>query len=345
MKKITLYAPNINTGGGLSLLVELLRAVPKNVQLICYLDSRIKDLIELSHDNLFFVSPTIYSRIVAEFKLWRSSASDGVIIFFHGLPPIFPNKGKCIVFLQNRLYIEKISVRIYSFRVMLRIIFERLCWRIFQFRVDFFIVQTPSMRHQLKSWLDCVGIRIHQPILMSPFCGFISNSPGVHEEKVWDFIYVSDSSPHKNHMMLFKAWALLAESGYRPSLAVTLKNNDHMLLHEISKLDKDFGVRIHNLGWVDREELMLSYRKSHTLIFPSYCESLGLPLLEAKILGMPIVASELDFVRDVCEPAQTFNPHSSISIKLAVIRHLSLADTKIKFCTGHHFWRQIGDAT
>ena len=53
-------------------------------------------------------------------------------------------------------------------------------------------------------------------------------------------------------------------------------------------------------------------------------ESLGLPLLEAKECNLSIIASELDYVRDVCEPNFTFNPLSPFSIAHAVKRYLKI---------------------
>lgn len=45
---------------------------------------------------------------------------------------------------------------------------------------------------------------------------------------------------------------------------------------------------------------LLSYYKSATLLlFPSYIETLGLPLLEAATAGMPIIVTDLPYARDV----------------------------------------------
>jgi hypothetical protein len=44
--------------------------------------------------------------------------------------------------------------------------------------------------------------------------------------------------------------------------------------------------------------------------------------MEAQAAGLPILAAELDFVRDVCEPTVTFDPHSARSIARAVERFL-----------------------
>ena len=50
------------------------------------------------------------------------------------------------------------------------------------------------------------------------------------------------------------------------------------------------------------------------------------PLIEAKQAGLPILASELDYVRDVLDPDQTFDPNSDISIARAVKRYLGIAE-------------------
>ena len=52
-------------------------------------------------------------------------------------------------------------------------------------------------------------------------------------------------------------------------------------------------------GTIPHEQLMVQMAKSRGLLFPSTIESLGLPLLEAASLGLPIVASDLDYVHQV----------------------------------------------
>ena len=40
--------------------------------------------------------------------------------------------------------------------------------------------------------------------------------------------------------------------------------------------------------------------KKSILLFPSYDETFGLPLIEASSIGTPIVASNKDFVKEIC---------------------------------------------
>lgn len=48
------------------------------------------------------------------------------------------------------------------------------------------------------------------------------------------------------------------------------------------------------------------------------------PYRGARAARLPVVAAEKDYVRDVVEPAQTFDPESAVSIVRAVRRFLSV---------------------
>lgn len=57
--------------------------------------------------------------------------------------------------------------------------------------------------------------------------------------------------------------------------------------------------------------------------------------------GLPIVAAELDYVRDVVTPMQTFDPTSPVSIARAVKRFLGVADHPSPLLSPADFLRQI----
>ena len=340
---VIIYAPNVNRGGGLILLDEILRCA-KDVQVSGFFDSRAKDLtrdIE-RFKNYSLVRPNFLSRLAAEFSLWRLANKDKTVVCFHGLPPLLPSKAKVFVLLQNSLYIDDTKLNIFPIRIRLRIFFERLIGGLFRNGVDSYIVQTPSMHRKLKNWLGKSFLN-HKgvSIAVSSFGVPIKKSSVIDCDKIWDFIYVADGSAHKNHGRLFEAWRELAELGVKPTLAITLNLNDQSLLKKIDDMCNQVGVNIVNIGCMKHDEVIEAYQKSRALIFPSISESLGLPLLEAKALGIPILASELDYVRDVCNPVQTFNPLSHTSIKLAVMRHLGIDIKNAELCSGDSFWKII----
>ncbi len=79
------------------------------------------------------------------------------------------------------------------------------------------------------------------------------------------------------------------------------------------------------------------YLRAGALIYPSFSESLGLPLLEAQAAGLPVLASERDYVRDLLEPDETFDPASPLSIARAVKRHPGRPEAPLKMLNASQF--------
>ena len=75
------------------------------------------------------------------------------------------------------------------------------------------------------------------------------------------------------------------------------------------------------LGEVDYFDLLGIYKLVDFLIFPSTSESFGLPLLEAKFNNTKIIASNLEYVYDVCNPTFVFDPYEPRDIfeKLQIV--------------------------
>ncbi len=66
-----------------------------------------------------------------------------------------------------------------------------------------------------------------------------------------------------------------------------------------------------NAGMTDQANLAEQYTRSSALFFPSLAESFGNPLLEAASFGLPVLAADLPYARDVMGGgAIYFNPHS-----------------------------------
>ncbi|MCV2423103.1 glycosyltransferase [Paucibacter sp. DJ2R-2] len=348
-KSLILYAPNIHTGGGHVLLRALVEVWPAGKGHIAFLDERAKGSFSLpSHVRVYWVKPKFFSRAQAERLLQSISRAGDTVLCFHGLPPILSNAARIVVFQQNRIYIDSRSLPQLSSRVALRIGIERWISRTFSHRVHQYIVQTPSMARDLSTWLDshtrgCSDKLIH----VCPFIDQFDIQPRADtpnetsKSQFWDFVYVSDGVAHKNHRRLFAAWKLLASQGLKPRLAVTLGERDHLLIAELDKLSSESSVEIHNLGQMPRDQILSLYRHTHALIFPSITESFGLPLIEASQYGLPILAPESDYVRDVCEPVQTFDPMSEVSIMRAVKRFLLKTDPPIQLSTPLDLWNSV----
>lgn len=323
--RFLLYAPNVHTGGGAVLLQSLLDVWPHDLGLIAWLDARAEGHLRVPlNAQVEWVRPSFFSRLRAEFALAKRANSVDRLLCFHGLPPLLANRAELFIFQQNRNHLGLVPAHNFAWRTRQRLRFEQILLRFFRHRCASYWVQTPSMARDLQKWFgnDSVNINIlpFLPISKPATCSSLRH---------WDFIYVADGEGHKNHRRLIEAWIILARQGIKPSLALTLTDRDATLSNWINKQIAEHGLRISNLGHLPHDKLLVLYGESNAVVFPSISESFGLPLIEARQAGLPIVASELDFVRDVCEPEQSFDPYSSVSIARAVRRFLGLDELPV----------------
>ena len=96
-------------------------------------------------------------------------------------------------------------------------------------------------------------------------------------------------------------------------------------------------MNIFNLGLISEGEIQDLYLNAMALIFPSTLESFGIPLIEARDAGLVIVASELDYVRDIVDPEFTFDPVSPLSIARAVKRFLGEKEETLRLLDARGF--------
>lgn len=337
-----LYAPNVHVGGGFVLLRGLLLAWPSHLPLTVFLDERARERLPLSTEmNVRWVRPTIFSRLAGEISLRSLAIKGRSVLCFHGLPPWFRLAARVVVYQQNRNYLGLNRLSQFPWRTRLRIAGERRISRWFRRRVAEYIVQTPTMQRSLTAWYGGDPNR-HPLVRVLPFVDALPPTKAVRQKPFeTDFVYVADGGSHKNHRLLLAAWILLAEVGIRPSLFLTLGISDHHLIDEIKQATVKFGLCIHNKGSMSREEVLALYERSGAMVYPSTSESFGLPLIEADHVGLPIIAAELDYVREVCTPIETFDPTSPVSIARAVRRYLGCPEPVVALMSPTDFWREI----
>lgn len=332
--RVLLFAPNVHTGGGLVLLKSLLAAWPEGQVLLAWLDARARDTLALpAGAQVSWVQPTPSSRMVAQWGVARAAQAADRLLCFHGLPPLWPTPARIEVFLQNRNYLGEVDLATFRPRTRLRLRLEQWMCRRGRGKVHRYWVQTPSMAAALQRWWGQTREDL-PPVEVLPFLpglpAMAQTAAPSQQPAELDFLYVADGEAHKNHRRLIQAWCLLAAQGWRPSLGLTLGPRDQGLREWVEQQAQAHGLRIRQLGAMPHAEVLSWYGRCRALVFPSLSESFGLPLLEARMAGCPVLAGELDFVRDVCKPAQTFDPHSAVSIARALCRFEGRADAPLQ---------------
>ena len=99
----------------------------------------------------------------------------------------------------------------------------------------------------------------------------------------------------------------------KSSLTLTVSNKYLKIIELIEQL-KLRKINIINLGLKKNDEIIKKYLESDVMIFPSKKESFGLGLIEAAQLNMPVISSDLDYVYEVIQPSNVFDPYDSNSI-------------------------------
>lgn len=329
-----LNAPTVNSRGGIALLQAFLRSSGSCIKW-SQIDRRASDLLQFpANEASHLVKPSLFSRLVAEWRLWRKTKANDVVLCFHGVPPLFPLQGQVVVLLQNRILVDARPITAYPFSTRIRLQLERWMLRFLATHADKFIVQTPSMARDARKLLG-----IHVNIVISPYTATARPDLAI-QQKRYDFVYVATDEAHKNHLPLLEAWRLLADANHKPVLALTVPVKGK-LASKIADFSKRYQLNIDNLGEMNSSEISRLYQLSSALIFPSTGESLGLPLIEAAQHGLPILAPEMDYVRDVITPSQTFDPHSPVSIARAVRRFLRAPEPAITLGTPGDFLAEV----
>lgn len=347
--RLFIHADNVHSGGGAILLKSIIES-KSAIQSHLQLDARMEIGNVQPTQEVKRVLPTILERLKSQYWLSRNVGLNDTVLFFGNLPPLFRLRGRVLVFVQNRYIIDELPLKNFPLKIKLRLMFERIWFRSRSRLVSEFIVQTPSMAVTLKALLRKINvIDAYLPIVkILPLVGYMperSVDPKHSEStipKTYDFIYPASGEPHKNHQALIDAFILLAKEEIFPSLALTVDQAIYPAVYlSCKKAKKEFGVNIVNLGFLEHQQLTALYGESSSLIYPSLYESFGIPLIEAKQMGLPIIASELDYVRDSVGPDQTFDPRSAISIARAIKRHLSIEFSSNKLLDGETFLQEL----
>lgn len=324
---VIVFAPNVGTGGGLVLLRALLNAEWHGAHVTAFLDVRAQDRFAPlpGQIDVHWCASSPQGRWRAERALARLATPAHHVLCFHNLPPVMPILGVVSCYVQNANLVGLIPPSTLTPRLRLRYAVERMIAWTGRHRIHEYFVQTGTMRDALLRWFG----EGPPPVTIAPFLPDLAETEMTYaaapatadHSDQFDYVYVSDGSPNKNHRRLFDAWRLLAQAGHRPRLAVTLHaERDAPLIAELSERVQTDALAITNLGQIPHAEVLAHYRRARALIFPSTAESFGIPLMEAAAAGLPILAPELDYVRDVCAPAVTFDARSSRSIARAVAR-------------------------
>lgn len=162
-------------------------------------------------------------------------------------------------------------------------------------RAEKVLVQTNWMKEEI---IHQCGIPADWVEVKFPPVEMLKTHPWKMDEACPTFFYPAGPPAYKNHRTFLKACELLKEQGmedYRVIWTVTGEENEGM--KKLKAEAEENKLPIEFIGPVPRTQLFEQYASS-VLVFPSYIETIGLPLLEARSVGAPILVADCLYARD-----------------------------------------------
>lgn len=122
------------------------------------------------------------------------------------------------------------------------------------------------------------------------------------------FTIVGTIEPRKNHLLLLNLWRQMAEEHeVPPHLCIIGKRGweNENVLDMLERCDAIKGL-VSEFGDLNDGEVQAMMRASKALLYPSFTEGLGIPLLEAAALGMECIVSDIPVFREIAPEGTVF---------------------------------------
>jgi len=146
------------------------------------------------------------------------------------------------------------------------------------------------------------------------------------------FVALSTIQPRKNHILLLRLWRyLIEELGDASPRLVLIGRRGWKFDPEADLLDRCERMREFVIEREHCEDAELStwLRHARALLFPTFCEGYGMPLVEALGLGVPVIASDLAVFREIAGAVPDYlHPLDGPGWKRAILDYSRLHATR-----------------
>ena len=157
-------------------------------------------------------------------------------------------------------------------------------------------VQTEWIKDETIKWISCKKDKISViPVSIEK----IPEQYDKKELKTNVFFYPARAEIYKNHDVILKACKILEKRGvYNYRVLFTMEKTDNLYAQHISNECEKLPIEF--IGKVEYKDIWNYYKKA-VLLFPSYLETCGLPMLEARYMETIVLASDLPFAHEALD--------------------------------------------
>lgn len=174
------------------------------------------------------------------------------------------------------------------------------------------ITNSRATLDELARFADVLGMQLPpaQPAFLAPpaFTNFGLPRPVARPY----FVVLGTIEPRKNHLLVLQVWKRLVEQwGDQAPLLVLIGQRGWECENVVDLLERCEALKSHIIerASCSDAELVTWLQHAQALLFPSFTEGFGLPLVEALACGTPVIASNLQVfaeiagdLPDYCDP-------------------------------------------
>ena len=115
------------------------------------------------------------------------------------------------------------------------------------------------------------------------------------------FVFVSTIEPRKNHLMILRLWLKLSEKMGESTPRLVIIGQRGWGFDEVSALLESSLVLeklVTEISTCSDTDMVNYLKHAQALVFPSFTEGYGMPVVEALVLGVPVIANDLAVFRE-----------------------------------------------
>lgn len=207
-------------------------------------------------------------------------------------------------------------------------------------------------RQLLTQARTTLGAALPESVSLAPMGVDLGAAARTHPYRGWDgasearIFSCGRLNPAKGHDTLIRAIAILATAGLPVHLRIAGEDDDGGTGYRstLARLVEELDLRSHVelLGAVDEESVRRQLESAHVFALASHAEPLGVAIMEAMAMSVPVVVGDGGGVRELIDDGVSgalVDPENPAAIAAALAR--VLGDTELARTLGLAGWRRV----
>lgn len=319
-KIVFINATAASEGGALTTIEQFLKRIPKNNDMVFYIFCSLKELKKYENKSIKIINnikgKKWFDRIMWDLwglKNWskKQGITADLIISFQNTGVNYNKNIKQIIILNQSIpFTKEVDWNFLNSNERLLWFYKNIYKKIIKYSMKgsfCVVVPTEWLKRavmQQFNW-DSSRVLVIKPILEQIE---VKDIPKIDfKDDRFHMFYPANTAIYKNHELLINALRYIKD--YKPEIY------NNLIIHftfsgdlrinrttELIGLAEKLQVIEHIIflpGKISYERILSFYKSCNLVVFPSYIESFPLPLIEAATFGLPILASDLDYAKEV----------------------------------------------